>query len=218
MRRNLFTTVRFILPRLVSGTLKYGPKVTQRNFYSFHSNSILDQPKFAVTQSNLISKRFKKRGRKSSALDDKEADENEKDEDDDDLANENPLLMDDLVGEANDGSNTSTVNVNSLRLDSVAKVILNIPRAKIDESFYKGLIYVNGERPEKKSETVHIGDELDLVRNIDPDDHTIVNVTRVQILSLPDKMTDTGHMKVEIRKWASLNIKSHELKGKDDED
>lgn len=158
---------------------------------------------------NFTAKRFKKAGKKAqtTSKDDDDADDDEDDEDE--LAAENPLLVDDVLSGDSDGSENVTLDVGSLRLDAFAKVAFGSSRAKIEELFYKGDLFVNGQRASKKSQDLFQNDEIDLVKNVNQDDHTLVDIRRVHIVSLPDKTTEAGRMKVKITRWQNLTIKPH---------
>ena len=152
----------------------------------------------------LIQRRFrKKRGRGAKKDDD---DEEENDDDDDDLAQENPLLVDDLLDGPNDGSQSLKIDVNSLRMDGICKAAFNITRAKVEESFYKGEIYINGERPAKKSAQVSLNDEIDLIKGANEENNKLVDIRRVVITSLPDKETETGRLKIGVKRWMDLTV------------
>lgn len=181
-----------------------------RNFSSLtqNDNLIVQKSRFLVTQNNLVIKRNKK-SKKSSSNKSADRDEEEEEEDDDDSSNENPLLMDDILG-SQGGTPTQEVDVNSLRLDSVAKVAFKMTRARIEELFYKGDIYLNGQRPSKKSCDISEGDEIDIIRQINQEDHTMVDMRRVQILKMPDKGSETGRMKLKVSTVIDLTLKNPE--------
>lgn len=183
---------------------------SSRSFNSLCTNRdpLVNSP--PETHYNFTSKRFKKAGKKAqtTSKDDDGRDDDE-DDDEDDLAAENPLLVDDPLSGDTDGSENMTIDVGSLRLDAFAKVAFGCSRAKIEELFYKGDIFVNGERPSKKSQDLYQNDEIDLVRGVNPDDHNLIDIRRVQLLSLPDKTNEAGRMKVRIVRWQLLTIKPH---------
>ena len=120
--------------------------------------------------------------------------------------------MDDILGGNSDGSETVDINVSSLRLDAFAKVAFGVTRAKVEETFYKGDLFINGERPSKKSCDLSEGDEIDMIKQINPENHTMVDIRRVQLFKLPDKTTEHGRFKVKIVKWNNLTVKPHETK------
>uniref|UniRef100_A0A6G1SQE6 Uncharacterized protein C6orf203 n=1 Tax=Aceria tosichella TaxID=561515 RepID=A0A6G1SQE6_9ACAR len=158
-------------------------------------------------QINLEQRRFK---RKRPSKQDEEAEE---EEDEEDLSNENPLLMDDLLNQAEDGSEFMTINISSLRLDTFCKTAFSMTRARVEELFYKGDIYINGELPHKKSMDLNVGDEIDVVKSINPEDSKLVNVKRAVILKLPDKASEHGRMKLDIQRWQDLSVEARARKG-----
>lgn len=160
-----------------------------------------------IIQINLEQKRFKKR--RASKQDEEDQEE---DDEDDELSSENPLLVDDILHQANDGSERLTINISSLRLDTFCKTAFSVTRAKVEESFYKGDIYINGELPRKKSEDISVGDEIDLVKSINPDDSERVNIKRAIILQMPDKASEHGRMKLDIQRWNDLSVEAKSLK------
>ena len=154
-------------------------------------------------RSNLIHRRFKKK--RAQRANDKDDDDDE-DDDDEDLANENPLLVDDILNPVEDGSETLTIETTTLRLDAVCKTIFSAARAKIEEAFYKGDLFVNGQRPSKKSAEIAIGDEIDLVKQISPENRNQLIIKRALILTMPDKMSEHGRVKIKIKRWHDLTI------------
>lgn len=152
---------------------------------------------------NLVSKRSKKtRGRDYK----KEADDKDDEEDDDDGEEENPLLMDEFSDNPADGGQKIVIDVGSFRLDAVGKVGFVVTRQKMEELFYKGDLYINGERASKKSQDLHVGDEIDLVKNINAEDRNKVDIKRIQIVEVPDKASEHGRMKITIYRWSDLTI------------
>lgn len=158
---------------------------------------------------NLMQKRTKKSRSKGTK---KEEESDDEDDDDDDIGEENPLLADDPLEGNPDGCETLDINVSTLRLDGFAKVAFNTSRARVEELFYKGDLYLNGERPAKKSQDLTEGDEIDMVKQINQENHTLVDIRRVQILKLPDKTTEHGRFKVKISKWIHLTVEAYDNK------
>lgn len=158
-----------------------------------------------------VSRRFKKRkGKSLDQTDDKE--EEEEEDDDEDLAGENPLLVDDMLGQEHDGSETIKIEVASLRLDVVAKTVFSMPRSKVEEVFYKGDFYINGKRPGKKSVDVGPGDEIDWVKQVNAEDNRLVDIKRAVILKLPDKTDQMGRMNIQVKRWNYLTIEPYNKK------
>lgn len=182
----------------------------ERRLSTLHKSSVLNP---TYSQTNLVIKRYKKK--KSRLSRDSEEDEDDEDDEDEDLSSENPLLVDDILNPVSDGGELVSIDCGSLRVDSFCKAAFNLSRSKIEESFYKGDVYINGERPAKKSTEVSQGDEVDLVKHISPDDSNMVVVNRALLVHLPDKATETGRVKLQIKKWLNLTIEAHGKK-KDD--
>lgn len=159
---------------------------------------------------NFMSKRFKKSKRRAQKSDDDE--DNTEEDDEDDIAEENPLLMDDLVDKPSDGSQRVVLDVGSLRLDAVGKMGFSVTRLKMEELFYKGDVYINGERASKKGQDLHVGDEIDLIKQINPEDRSKVDIKRIVIISIPDKATETGRMKITIDRWMDLTVDAPDRK------
>lgn len=124
----------------------------------------------------------------------------EDDNDDDEPEEENPLLADDDDGLA--GREVLTASVNSLRLDAILKSAMKVSRVKIEEAFYKGDIYVNGERPSKKSQNTCVNDEIVLFLNPDHDDPSIYSVKKLDIVSIPDFADSDGRCKIKYSCYA----------------
>lgn len=164
----------------------------------------------------FIQKRYKKRLRDGKKGNKEEDDEEEEDDDEDDLANENPLLVEETSDAATDGSSVAVIDVGSLRLDAFCKMAFGMSRAKVEEAIYKGDVYVNGERPPKKSYDVQMDDEIDIVKHKDTEDHTKIVVRRVVALKYPDKATETGRMKVKVRRWTDLTIDAYDVNKNED--
>lgn len=160
----------------------------------------------------IVVKRFrqsKKPSQKSSSGVNDDQDEAEE-SDDDEAGDENPLLMEEES--VVDGCEELSIAVNTLRLDGFAKVAFKMTRAKIEESFYKGNLLINGERPQKKSQDICLGDEIDFVKSVNSEDTSKIDVKRVQIVDMPDKASDNGRMVIGIKRWHDLVIEPHESK------
>lgn len=161
---------------------------------------------------NVEQRRFKKRrGPKKTDDDEEEEDEDE------DLSAENPLLVDDILGEADDGSQGMDLNISSLRLDSVAKSAFGITRQRAEEAFYKGDLLINGERPSKKSQDLYEGDEIDLIRGVNEEDSMLVNIKRAVIVKLPDKASEHGRIKISLKVWQNMQIPNPGTQQKDED-
>lgn len=196
---SIITRAQLGLPSLVT-VAQHHPKN-----YSIYSPPIFSRT-FDKYQNNVIAKRFKKKRAQSSKTDDAVGDDD--DEEEEDLAGENPLLVDDLLGSSDDGSEHMTIDVGSTRLDAFSKVAFSMSRAKVEELFYKGDIYINGERPSKKSIEVAENDEVDVVKHINPENNKLVDVRRAIVVRMPDKTNEQGRMKITIKRWMDLTIEA----------
>ncbi|XP_072750822.1 uncharacterized protein [Anoplolepis gracilipes] len=86
--------------------------------------------------------------------------------------------------EAPVGSKILTINVSSLRLDTVSKVGFKLSRNKIEEAFYASKFRVNGKKVFKKSMEVEVGNEIDIVSHRNLDNPAFLIVNRIVILSM----------------------------------
>lgn len=142
---------------------------------------------------NIISVRYKTKSRKKK---NKNVDSDDEDSDGEDgETNENPLLMQEPSG---DVGKIVELDVNSLRLDVIAKQGFGLSRVRTEECIIKGDIVINGDKAQKKSQDISQGDEIDFVKHINPDDPTMVDIKRLQIMELPDKSDSNGRLKVKV--------------------
>lgn len=156
---------------------------------------------------NLTPARYKTKPRKKKPTNTDDGDESESD-DEEVAEGENPLLMNDPLSNADDGSKKLLLDVNSLRLDVIVKNGFGISRLKAEESLLKGDIFINGERPYKKSQDINQGDEIDYIVQINAEDPTMVDIKRLQILELPEKSDSHGRLKISAVMYKDLTIKS----------
>lgn len=163
---------------------------------------------------NVEQRRYKKRRSTKKVDDDEDEDE---DDDDDDLSAENPLLVDDILGQQSDGSQTMDLAISSLRLDNVAKSAFGVTRQRVEEAFYKGDLYINGRRPSKKSENLYEGDEIDLVKGVNEEDSMLVDIKRCLIVKLPDKASEHGRLKIGVKVWHTMQIPNPVNQQKDED-
>lgn len=197
-----------------SGVMSSGPTnyfatlTAQTKQNSYHSFLRSD----AFPNINLEQKRYKKKRANPLRLpkkgDKEDADEEEDSDSDDELSNENPLLVDSMMEQPSDGGEILIINVNSLRLDTFCKSAFAITRTRVEEAFYKNEIYINGELPHKKSIDLSIGDEIDFVKFINPENNKLINIKRAVVLKLPDKSDEHGRVKLNIKRWNDLVIDS----------
>lgn len=163
----------------------------------------------------FIQKRFKRKKPTRATADEEEEEEVD---DDDDISGENPLLVDDLLGVRDDGSTQKEAMVHSLRLDTVAKVAFSLTRQKAEESFYRGELYVNGEKAIKKSQELRENDEIEITRGVNEEDSKLVNILRAQIVYVADKASESGRLRIKLKIWSDLTMPNPALKQADGAD
>jgi len=142
--------------------------------------------------------RFKKKGRKETA---KEEDSDVEEEEV--VDSETP---DDLIGV---GYIERIIDVNSIRYDTVIKSASNFPRIKIEEMFFDHRIRVNGERLGKKSDSISLEDQVDLIRGINPDNPDFLDIFRFEVIDIPDISSSTGRVKVKVRVFQKLTVEQY---------
>lgn len=146
-----------------------------------------------------IQKRFKKK--KASKVDRRE-DSDDEDDDDGDLGE----VDDDLTGL---GYEDRVININANRFDVIFKAGSHSTRAAVDQAFFDNLFRVNGYCLTKKSEMASEGDVIDLIRGRNADNNNHLDVTRVEVLNVPDIGTNTGRLKMKIRHFKRLTIENY---------
>ncbi|XP_050533768.1 mitochondrial transcription rescue factor 1 [Daktulosphaira vitifoliae] len=127
----------------------------------------------------------------------KDPDENE-DSDDSDL-------------ELDNCSQLIKYKTSSLRMDSVLKHALGKSRNKIEIAFFESRIRVNGKKVLKKSHSLDVGDEVDLIKGSSPSNPNFLLVSRVEILSAN---LDGHELLVKLRKFKNLLIDNYPDKWK----
>ncbi|KAE9534417.1 hypothetical protein AGLY_008507 [Aphis glycines] len=125
----------------------------------------------------------------------------EKDQDSDD---EFELEMD-------ESSQLVKFRTSTMRMDTVLKHALGKSRNKIEVAFYESRIRVNGEKVQKKSHAIEVGDEVDLVKGPSPNNPDFLLVSRVEVLSAK---LDGDELEVKLKKYKSLLINNYENKWK----
>ncbi|CAL1677951.1 unnamed protein product [Lasius platythorax] len=140
-----------------------------------------------------IAKRFKYNKRKTA--DNKKS----RDEDSDEEEEENE--------EAAAGSKTITINIPSLRLDTISKAGFGITRNKVEEAFYASKFRVNGNKVFKKSMEVEVGDEIDLVSHRSLDNPGFLIVNKIVILSMNSA---SESVRVKLSRDKNLLIEDYE--------
>jgi len=83
--------------------------------------------------------------------------------------------------------------------------------SKIELAFYESRIRVNGEKVPKKSHTVEVGDEVDLIKGPSPNNPDFLLVSRVEVLSAK---LDGDELDVKLKKYKSLLINNYANKWK----
>ncbi|XP_050437539.1 mitochondrial transcription rescue factor 1 [Adelges cooleyi] len=113
--------------------------------------------------------------------------------------------------EMDDSSQLVKYKTSSLRMDSVLKHALGRSRNKIETAFYESRIRVNGEKVLKKSHTLEIGDEVDLIKGPSPNNPDFLLVSRIEILSAN---LDGDELLVKLRRFKTLLINNYSDKWK----
>lgn len=98
------------------------------------------------------------------------------------------------------------VNVSSLRVDALLRSGLGIARNKVETLFYENKVRVNGHALQKKSEVAQEGDEIDIVKEVNPNNPDLLTVARVEVLSV--KPREEGY-KVKVRRCKSLVVENY---------
>ncbi|XP_058118393.1 mitochondrial transcription rescue factor 1 [Anopheles ziemanni] len=101
---------------------------------------------------------------------------------------------------------TTKVVVTSMRADVLLKAGLDIARNKVDTLFYGSKIRLNGKKLTKKSTTVDVDDEIDVVRGPSPSNPNHLIVSRVEILSVTPRAENIA---VVIQRNKSLTIENY---------
>lgn len=83
--------------------------------------------------------------------------------------------------------------------------------SKIELAFYESRIRVNGNKVTKKSHTLEVGDEVDLVKGPSPKNPDFILVSRVEVLS---SKLDGDELEVKLRKFKNLLIDNYDIKWK----
>lgn len=149
----------------------------------------------------LLQIRNKSKKAKGKAAAAKEEEEEEEDEDEDE---------DEERESTEPGDNERTAFVSSLRIDSIMKAGINMPKMKVLECFYNGSIRLNGQKVSKKGTQVSVGDELDHVLGFTAHNPNLMEVDRVTLLSSNhDRMTEKGRFQVRLRCQRRLVIEKY---------
>lgn len=95
----------------------------------------------------------------------------------------------------------------SMRTDVVLKSALSISRNKVEQMFYESKIRVNGKKILKKSASVKLGDEVDVIKMVSPKNPDHIYVSRVEILDVAAKEES---IQVTARRFKHLLIENYE--------
>lgn len=113
----------------------------------FVNDATLIRPNIASLQYQHV--RFKSKKKKNKAQEE-ETETEEEEHDKDDVIDKHTKVL--------------NASVSSMRLDLILKSGLGMARNKVETLFYESKIRLNGQKVLKKSETVSIGDEIDVVK------------------------------------------------------
>lgn len=83
--------------------------------------------------------------------------------------------------------------------------------SKIEVAFYESRIRVNGEKVSKKSHTLDVGDEVDLIIGPSPNNPDFLFVSRVEVMSAK---LDGDELEVKLKKFKRLLIDNYDNKWK----
>jgi len=157
----------------------------------------LETSKSPAASSLLLSRRSKhSKSKKTSKTEDEEV-ENEFIE----------LVQDDRT--TDQGSKEISINVDSLRMDSVLKSGLKISRSKVEEYFYQSRIRINGEKVLKKSIQVNLGDEVDIVRGFNSKSEQYIDVMRLRIIGVRLPKDEQSKLELKITRDKLLTIENY---------
>lgn len=88
---------------------------------------------------------------------------------------------------------------------------MDISFSKIEIAFYESRIRVNGNKVAKKSHTLEVGDEVDLIKGPSPNNPDFLLVSRLEVLS---SKLDDDELEVKLRKFKNLLIDNYDNKWK----
>ncbi|XP_063545027.1 mitochondrial transcription rescue factor 1 [Cydia strobilella] len=98
-------------------------------------------------------------------------------------------------------------NTTSLRADLILKTALGVARNKIEQLFYESKIRVNGKKIVKKSLSVKIGDEIDIIKAVSPKNPDHLYISRIEVMNLAAKEET---IVVTARRFKTLLIENYE--------
>ncbi|XP_065155413.1 mitochondrial transcription rescue factor 1 [Atheta coriaria] len=173
-----------MLRQLLHSVSTFKPSVNLYNSNNQPIKTILTQRFISKTQINW--KKSKKREVESDSED------------------ENTNTYEDTLVDKN--SKVLDVKVTNLRLDGILRVGLGLARNKIEVNFYESKIRLNGEKVLKKSESVGIGDEIDVIKGPSPTNPKLLSVARVDVLNITPK---DDYISMKLRRCKSLLIENY---------
>lgn len=205
----MFPVIRRSLLTHWTTNLATAPAVSRLNStIALHKNGIREEPRITcssafITPNSPFTIQIRSFGKKKGKSNDpRQSKEDSDDEDSDDELEDIEVVK--------GGYTESTAVVASLRLDVVLKTVTTFGRNKVEVAFYEGRIRVNGEKPPKKGMELAVADTIDLIlgRNADNDEN--LDVSRVEIADVPDIASQTGRLKLKVRKYKKLTIANYE--------
>ncbi|KAJ8724380.1 hypothetical protein PYW08_015854 [Mythimna loreyi] len=115
----------------------------------------------------------------------------------------------DLDGDSSLSKDSKVVkfSTTSMRTDVILKSALNISRNKVEQMFYESKIRVNGKKIMKKSASVKLGDEIDVIKMVSPKNPDHIFVSRVEIMNVAAK---EDSIQVTARRFKHLLIDNYE--------
>ncbi|XP_077286718.1 uncharacterized protein LOC143911622 [Arctopsyche grandis] len=146
----------------------------------------------------LIDKRYKQKKSKHNYDDDDDDDEDDDEYDISKWNNDKSLSRD---------SKVVTLNLTSMRIDTVVKSALKISRKKIEVIFYESRFRKNGKKVLKKSTPVRPGDEIDIVKSVSPDNPKHIYISRVEILNAVAK---SESISITARAFKTLLVENYD--------
>ncbi|XP_059058588.1 mitochondrial transcription rescue factor 1 [Achroia grisella] len=129
----------------------------------------------------------------------KKQSQHDSDDEDDDYNDDSSLKKD---------SKVVKFSTTSLRTDAILKSALGVARNKIEQVFYESKIRINGKKILKKSASVRIGDEIDVIKMVSPNNPDHLYVSRVEILNVAAKEES---IVITARRFKNLLIENYEL-------
>ncbi|KAK2723228.1 mitochondrial transcription rescue factor 1-like isoform X2 [Artemia franciscana] len=194
IQRNFYRVLRHVW---TTANLLQRPCIKRSVFYYMQAQSLLQRP--FSSDSMLSSYKKSKKQRKDTS-------KNPEDSDDEAIEEKQDLFHEHVEK----GAKIVKGRVSTLRLDLVLKLGLGIPRNKIDEAFYASRIKVNGQKVDKKSKQLFLGDTIDLMLGPSKMNPDFIDVGRVEIIDVEvdDDLDQTKRVIVELKRWKSLTIEN----------